>query len=104
MIPHLLRLSAAVPRVPRALCVRFHGAEGREGPGNPENGAERARSTGMTMSGDSGQPAAARGSARHVPVLAYPALEHLNIRDGGVYVDGTFGAGGYTRLILEAPN
>jgi Predicted S-adenosylmethionine-dependent methyltransferase involved in cell envelope biogenesis len=31
---------------------------------------------------------------RHVPVLARPALELLNIRDGGIYIDGTFGAGG----------
>jgi 16S rRNA (cytosine1402-N4)-methyltransferase len=37
-------------------------------------------------------------------VLARPAIEHLNVRDGGVYIDGTFGAGGYSRLILEAAN
>ena len=58
----------------------------------------------MTMSSDGGKPAVAGGPARHVPVLAYPALEHLNIRDGGVYIDATFGAGGFTRLILEAAN
>lgn len=58
----------------------------------------------MTMGGDSGQPAVAGGPARHIPVLARPAIEHLNIRDGGVYIDGTFGAGGYTRLVLEAAN
>lgn len=58
----------------------------------------------MTMGGDSGQPAVAGGPARHIPVLARPAIQHLNIRDGGVYIDGTFGAGGYTRLILESAN
>ncbi len=56
----------------------------------------------MTMGDDGGEPAVAGGLARHIPVLARAALEHLNIRDGGVYIDGTFGAGGYTRLILEA--
>ncbi|MBB1091375.1 16S rRNA (cytosine(1402)-N(4))-methyltransferase RsmH [Rhodopseudomonas palustris] len=39
---------------------------------------------------------------RHIPVLGVEAVSLLAPRDGGVYVDGTFGAGGYTRLILEA--
>jgi 16S rRNA (cytosine1402-N4)-methyltransferase len=46
----------------------------------------------------------AGGSARHVPVLGRAAIEALKIRDGGIYVDGTFGAGGYSRAILEAGN
>jgi 16S rRNA (cytosine1402-N4)-methyltransferase len=49
-----------------------------------------------------GQPAVAGGLARHISVLARPAIEHLQVRAGGVYIDGTFGAGGYTRLILDA--
>jgi 16S rRNA (cytosine1402-N4)-methyltransferase len=40
---------------------------------------------------------------RHVPVLAREALACLNLRQGGVYIDGTFGAGGYSRLILDTP-
>ena len=58
----------------------------------------------MTMGGGGGQPAVAGGPARHIPVLARPAIDYLNAHDGGVYIDGTFGAGGYTRMILEAAN
>ena len=39
---------------------------------------------------------------RHIPVLGRQAVEMLSPRDGGVYVDATFGAGGYSRAILEA--
>ena len=53
----------------------------------------------MTGSGGS---AVAGGPARHVPVLVRPAIELLNLRIGGIYVDGTFGAGGYSRAMLEA--
>jgi 16S rRNA (cytosine1402-N4)-methyltransferase len=35
-------------------------------------------------------------------VLGRSALDFLNVQDGGIYVDGTFGAGGYTRAILAA--
>jgi 16S rRNA (cytosine1402-N4)-methyltransferase len=40
---------------------------------------------------------------RHIPVLGREAVEALNPHDGGVYVDATFGAGGYSRMILETP-
>ena len=46
----------------------------------------------------------AGGLARHVPVLVHSVIEQLGVRDGGVYIDGTFGAGGYTRAILAAAN
>lgn len=39
--------------------------------------------------------------ALHAPVMAGEALDALNPRAGGVYIDGTFGAGGYARRILE---
>ncbi len=42
-------------------------------------------------------------SVRHVPVLGREAVEHLGPRDGGIYVDATFGAGGYSRAILKIP-
>src|SRR5690606_41808907 len=38
----------------------------------------------------------------HVPVMVAHVLDVLKPRDGGIYVDGTFGAGGYTRAILGA--
>jgi 16S rRNA (cytosine1402-N4)-methyltransferase len=41
-------------------------------------------------------------SARHVPVLGREAVEMLSPHDGGIYVDATFGAGGYSRALLAA--
>lgn len=38
----------------------------------------------------------------HVPVMLAEVLHALAPQDAGVYVDGTFGAGGYTRGILAA--
>jgi 16S rRNA (cytosine1402-N4)-methyltransferase len=38
---------------------------------------------------------------RHVPVLGGEAVEMLEPRDGGIYVDATFGAGGYSRAVLD---
>jgi 16S rRNA (cytosine1402-N4)-methyltransferase len=38
----------------------------------------------------------------HVPVMLDQVLAALAPRDGATYVDGTFGAGGYTRAILAA--
>lgn len=38
----------------------------------------------------------------HIPVLLNEVVESIAPKDGGVYVDGTFGAGGYTRAVLDA--
>ena len=40
----------------------------------------------------------------HISVLLQEAVEGLKPKDGGVYVDGTFGAGGHTKALLEAAN
>ena len=45
-----------------------------------------------------------QSSSGHIPVMLKEVLHTLQPKDGGVYVDGTFGAGGYTRAILEAAN
>jgi 16S rRNA (cytosine1402-N4)-methyltransferase len=45
-------------------------------------------------------PAAPAGLG-HVPVLLLQATEALDPRTGGVYVDGTFGAGGYACALLD---
>jgi 16S rRNA (cytosine1402-N4)-methyltransferase len=42
-------------------------------------------------------------ASRHISVLGREAVEMLAPRDGGIYVDATFGAGGYSRAILGTP-
>jgi 16S rRNA (cytosine1402-N4)-methyltransferase len=37
----------------------------------------------------------------HIPVLLGEVCDALGVRAGGLYLDGTFGAGGYTRALLE---
>lgn len=38
----------------------------------------------------------------HIPVLLQEVIDNLSCQDGGVFIDGTFGAGGYSRAILKA--
>jgi len=54
------------------------------------------------MAGSGSSSAVAGGLARHIPVLVRRVVEFLAVRGGGVYIDATFGAGGYTREILAA--
>jgi 16S rRNA (cytosine1402-N4)-methyltransferase len=42
----------------------------------------------------------AGGLARHIPVLLDEVMRHLAPAAGGIFVDATFGAGGYSRAIL----
>jgi 16S rRNA (cytosine1402-N4)-methyltransferase len=44
----------------------------------------------------------AGGPVRHVPVMLHEVLDCLRPGPGSVLVDGTFGAGGYSRALLEA--
>lgn len=38
---------------------------------------------------------------KHVTVLLDEAVNGLNIQPNGIYIDGTFGRGGHSRLILS---
>jgi 16S rRNA (cytosine1402-N4)-methyltransferase len=44
------------------------------------------------------------GLARHVPVLLEAVLTALKPETGGLFLDATFGAGGYSRAILKHPD
>jgi len=39
---------------------------------------------------------------RHISVMTNEVLSGLNLRDGGTYIDGTFGQGGYSKAILDS--
>jgi 16S rRNA (cytosine1402-N4)-methyltransferase len=53
------------------------------------------------MTAGSGSDAVAGGPARHIPVLARLAIDWLAVKPDGLYVDATFGGGGYARAILQ---
>lgn len=55
----------------------------------------------MTNHGTTGTGAVG-GPVRHVPVLLPETIDALSPRDNGTYIDGTFGAGGITRALLES--
>jgi 16S rRNA (cytosine1402-N4)-methyltransferase len=56
----------------------------------------------MMGRGDGPGAGAAGGPTRHVPVLLAEVCDALDVKRGGIFIDGTFGAGGYTRAVLDA--
>lgn len=42
--------------------------------------------------------------ARHIPVLLREVIDALQPQSGGAFLDATFGAGGYTRALLDYPD
>jgi 16S rRNA (cytosine1402-N4)-methyltransferase len=55
----------------------------------------------MMAGNDTGRQGVVGGPARHVPVLIDEVMDYLAPAAGGTFIDGTFGAGGYTRRILD---
>lgn len=41
---------------------------------------------------------------RHIPVLLNEVIDAISPQAGGIYVDGTFGAGGYAKALLQTPD
>src|SRR5579872_2822547 len=80
-------------RPAKSLLLRRHGLLRVQIPHHRSAFAGRA---GMTQPGD--------GRPRHIPVLGRAVIGWLEPRDGGIYVDATFGAGGYSRAILDVDN
>ncbi len=58
----------------------------------------------MTAGRSGPEKGSAGGPARHLPVMLREVVSSLKPKDGGKYIDATFGAGGHTRALLEAAN
>src|SRR3984957_7787009 len=80
------------------VAVEFSGS--RRPPRSARRGRDSVEPV-MSSSGP-GQAAPAGGPLRHIPVLLREVIANLAPHDGGTYIDGTYGAGGYTAAILAA--
>ena len=68
---------------------------------SPEGPAQR-RVTVVSEPAESGPAPSRPGrTTRHIPVLLSQMLTALAPKAGATYIDGTFGAGGYSRALLE---
>ena len=63
----------------------------------PPRGERQFEGRAMTTGRDTIADGVAGGLARHVPVLIEEAMRFLAPAAGGTFIDGTFGAGGYTQ-------
>jgi 16S rRNA (cytosine1402-N4)-methyltransferase len=54
----------------------------------------------ITAGGGVDATSAAGGPARHVPVMLEEVVHFLAPAAGGTFIDGTFGAGGYSAALL----
>ena len=68
--------------------------------GTPRSGAPLA--VRLLASGEEVRAVPNEPMARHVPVMLDEVLAALAVRRDGLYLDATFGGGGYARAILEA--
>ncbi|MBV9078393.1 MAG: 16S rRNA (cytosine(1402)-N(4))-methyltransferase RsmH [Methylobacteriaceae bacterium] len=79
------------------------GARELPGPARGRAGPHEGRAPGGTGAVIARRPRAeAAETALHQPVLLAEVVEALGAARGGVFLDGTFGAGGYTAAILKA--
>jgi 16S rRNA (cytosine1402-N4)-methyltransferase len=62
------------------------------------------RHEGLRRRAPAAATARATGQGEHVPVMVETVIEALAPRSGALYVDATFGAGGYSRALLAAAN
>ena len=56
----------------------------------------------MTQGSDGSNQPVTGGPAPHIPVLLEAALAALQPHKNQIFIDGTFGAGGYSRALMEA--